>query len=248
MSNRRSTLARMGSEFALIVLGVLTALAVEGWREGIKEQTAARQYLEQLALDLAYNEEHLESVATGIEERLRHVRAALEILAGGHVDAGAAERLTTLYVASRGGTPALADATFQDLIATGSLRFIRADELRNRIVAYHRETERWAVRNFELINENRVPYRNAVRSAIALEVQEAITGTCDFDAVPLTCAPALDRNETDRALSALRSDEQLPRLLRLWGSSLRTARGSIARLRDPTRALRADIAAALAMD
>jgi hypothetical protein len=236
---------RVGGEFFLIVIGVLTALGLEGWREDRAERATAAAYLQQLSLDLAYNEEHLQGIATGVEERLSHVRVALQILAGSHRDATPSARLTTLYLATRGATPALADATFQDLIATGSLRFIWDADLRNQVVAYHREAERWAVRNFELINENRVPYRNAVRSVIPLDLQEAIMATCDYDDVPLTCAPAMDSRDTDTALGLLEGDPQLPNLLRLWGSSLRTARGSVRRVIEPSRALRAGIDALL---
>ena len=245
MSNHRTGLGRIAGEFALIVLGVLTALAVEGWREANGERATAMSYLEQLEIDLSYNEEHLESVALGVEQRLGHVRAALEVLAGEHTNVGAAERLTSLYVATRGGTPSLAGATFQDMIATGSLRFIRDDELRNQIVAYHREADRWAVANFELINENRVPYRNAVRSTIPLRLQEEIVGACDFSDAPLTCAPELEGQEARAVLVSLEQEEGLSRMLTLWASSLRTARSSLGRLIEPTRDLRDRVRAAL---
>jgi len=197
--------------------------------------------LAQLVSDLDYNEAHFASVAAGVEMRVSHVQVALEILAGEHGEAGASERLTTLYLASRGDTPAPADATLQDLIATGSLRFITDDGLRNQIVAYHREVDRWAVRNFELINDNRVPYRNAVRSTISLPLQEAIADACDYENAPLSCAPEVAGDEARLALRSLESDVQLRSLLTLWGSSLRTARSSIARLMEPTRELRASI-------
>ena len=74
-----------------------------------------------------------------------------------------------------------------------------------------------------------------------MPLQEAIADACDYENAPLSCAPEVAGDEARLALRSLESDVQLRSLLTLWGSSLRTARSSIARLMEATRELRASI-------
>jgi hypothetical protein len=235
---------RVTLEFGLIVLGVLCALAVDSWAERRGERAAGRSYLIRLEDDLSYNERHFQDIERTLEDVYRRVETCLEILDGKHREAHPSAKLATLYRASNYNRPAPLDDTYQDLLSTGTLRLVTDHGLRSEIVAYYREVDRWAIRNFDLVAENRLPYRNTVRSLIPLELQAAIASECPTG-LPSQCRLPFPDDQVSEVLLQLLAEGQLRETLTLWGASLRTARGSVERLIEPTSLLRERIRGSL---
>jgi hypothetical protein len=134
-----SKLRRAAGELLIIVVGVLTALALNGWNAKRQERALEEVYLRSLAADLATQVDRFDGWLTAFD-----ARAGVAEQVWSAVTTGVSPRLTPedLFDALlSGGTyhpPRLySDATYQDLISTGNLRLIRDQELRSAILDYH---------------------------------------------------------------------------------------------------------------
>lgn len=128
-------------EFAVIVAGVLCALAAQAWWQGHEERGRERDYLRQLLSDTRENERRLDeairtdSVAAGAMAR------AIDAL----TDSGPPPPADTLVgwirrsgVASNFQPLA---GNYRALLGTGDLRLVRSDSLRARLAAYAASVE-----------------------------------------------------------------------------------------------------------
>jgi len=137
----RSRLApRVAGEFLIIVVGVLVAFALEDWSSSRAERETQREYLEALAADVRQDS------ASWANLHLRSVPEALAILeavapiARGElpIPADTAAFIRDLSVSHiipflREGGP-----TYEELLATGSLRLIESSEVRSGLIAFYR--------------------------------------------------------------------------------------------------------------
>jgi len=139
---RSAQWGRVLLELALIVVGILIALAVDSWIDDRRDARAERQYLEQLAQDLerdlAMLEESLHFEQTQVDNSALAYRALRQGVAPEQREA-VASALGTL-TARR--TLRLGRATYTDLLSTGNLRLIGNAGLRDRIVRLYENNER----------------------------------------------------------------------------------------------------------
>jgi len=137
--------AQVVLELALLILGILIALAVDGWMDGRRDARAERQYLELLVRDLNRDLEVLDEVMAYEQRQLEDGILAYRALRSGvapadrEVVAGALTRLTSRR------TLRLTRATYTDLLSTGNLRLVRNAALRDRIVGLYETNERTLV-------------------------------------------------------------------------------------------------------
>jgi hypothetical protein len=129
-------------ELLLLVLGILIALAVDGWMQDQRDARTERDYLQLLVRDLERDDEILKEFI-GYEELqvndgIEAYRALRKTVAPADREAVAARlsRLTSRR------TLRLVRATYTDLVSTGNLRLIRNPVLRDRVVKYYEETDR----------------------------------------------------------------------------------------------------------
>jgi len=137
-------LRRALAEFGVIVLGVLGALAADQWRETRLERQLEADYRVRLAEELREGRDRLEQV----DERFEIVRAAAEDLIGvlelGEPPSDVAAFVATAGRAAWSGSVAAQvryDATYEELLATGSLGLIRDGDLRSALVRHFRGSE-----------------------------------------------------------------------------------------------------------
>ena len=157
-------LLRAAAEFAVIVIGVLTALAVDQWRESAEEHALRDEYLAGLAEDIGDELTYLDYVADLSRARVRAADRILLFL--GH-PAGASDS-TLGYVAPTGFDPDsvvwdLSEAAsmqffvpeavvWEDLMATGNLRLIDDPDVRRRVSRYYTQI-RYQTRDLDQLHD-----------------------------------------------------------------------------------------------
>jgi hypothetical protein len=115
----------LAAEFVVVVLGILGALWVDEWREARADAALEQIYLERLEEDLIATRDMLEPVVERTENAREGIRAAMELL-DGPMTPMAMDSLSRVvgWVATLGSFEAV-DATYVELVQSGSLRVIR---------------------------------------------------------------------------------------------------------------------------
>ena len=135
--------AQVVLELALLIAGILIALAVDGWIDDRRDERAERRYLELLQRDLDSN---LEVLAETLEFEERQAAGAAMVyraLRAGEVPLQEREAVAmALNQLTARRTLRLARATYTDLLSTGNLRLIHNVALRDRIVNLYEANER----------------------------------------------------------------------------------------------------------
>jgi len=129
---------RTFAEFALIVVGVLVALALEGWWSTLQDHRAESEYISDLYDEMERNVIALDGVGElRSEAEAALTQAAYLLETGQHLDS--AEVFVVSLV--RGGTfqtvPRITNSVFEDLRSSGRLRLIQNDKLRRSIMNHY---------------------------------------------------------------------------------------------------------------
>jgi hypothetical protein len=132
----RSFILRLAAEFAVIVIGVLVALGVDGWATGQRERALESDYLARLLDDVQFDLQELamvDSVSTiGLDASRRLTLPAF-------VDSVPASRIVSaVLVAGNRRVPDLSRSTFTELINSGQIDLIRSDSVRRALASYDR--------------------------------------------------------------------------------------------------------------
>jgi hypothetical protein len=131
---------RAGFELAIVFLGVLVALMVDGWNERRMERDLEEQYLTRLSQDVARDTAEFGALVQTLEAKSASLRW-LQALAPGDLgsEASAGELARQLVRAHSAGFGVLSwkSTTFEDLRSTGNLSLVRDPRLRAQIVSYY---------------------------------------------------------------------------------------------------------------
>lgn len=133
--------AQVVLELALLVLGILIALAVNSWMDDRRSLRLERQYLERLLQDI---DRSVAIVRDFVEFEDRQVASGILAYRGLRgADPVDPEVLSTAisHLANR-RTLWVVRATYQDLLGTGNLRLVRSPEVRDAIVNLYHEADR----------------------------------------------------------------------------------------------------------
>ena len=117
----------LAAEFAVVVLGILGALWVDEWRDARQDAALEQIYLGRLEEDLQATLDLLAPVIARNESVRDGIRATLALLDGPDTPA-ARDSLARVvgFVATLGGLKPV-DATYVELVQSGSLRVIRPE-------------------------------------------------------------------------------------------------------------------------
>lgn len=202
---------RAVAEFVIIVVGVLVALAVDGWREDRAERELERQYLERLLTDVRAGTARL---IGSVGEHLQAAERNMEVVApflryGDPIPIDTASFVAALYQSSRSVVLNLAEAfpntAFEELRSTGGFALIRDPGLRSAVIAHFVFIERSALR-FDLLPRE---YRGVIRGLIPADVQNTIYSECDRHVPASECRFALGRFHAEEFLSSLQGNRQV---------------------------------------
>lgn len=122
--------SRLLAELAVIVAGVLIALAANSWWERRQEQNHAREYLEQLLVDVQTTERRLRSIIDTETQRLEAVSSVISRAFSGPWPQPDSVELPTGYDYFE---PLM--GTLTALIQSGDLRLLRSDSIRFELIA-----------------------------------------------------------------------------------------------------------------
>ncbi len=135
---------RSAGELAIIVIGVLMALAVDSWRQGFEERSREEEYLAQLLSDAQENARILEGALSEETIRLEQLMAIEDAL----IDSVTISRESALGWTAEGddnptwySDPRLRLGTITSLLAAGDFRLIRDARVRNALIAYAGQME-----------------------------------------------------------------------------------------------------------
>ena len=217
-------LARLLAEFSVIVIGVLVALGVEGWREDVAERALEHDYLQRLETEFRNDSSRIAAAIEARSVQQGHIDNALEILEAG--GGNGTDDLLSVFMASRSVWSRQIGATFQELIGSGRLRIVSNADLRIRLVGFYS----WI--NVAIVDapglRDRMLYRDIVRGEIDPQLQESlracggaqarILGLPDTNMVE-TCEYAATPDEAAIILDRIRSNPDALRALRRWGAA-----------------------------
>ena len=144
---KRAIAGRLGLEFLIVVVGILTALGVDDWSQARSDRQLEVHLLTSLAADLENDRQDAER-----QERYsaRHRDAVDHLLAiSGHPSApgdrqfgmSSGEIDASLHRLSSKPELEVFNPTFTEMIATGSIRVIRNQSLRRQIASYYQRAE-----------------------------------------------------------------------------------------------------------
>jgi hypothetical protein len=122
---------RLLAELAVIVGGVLIALAADAWWERRQEQEEARDYLQQLLVDFQETDRRLRATIAGDTRTLEQVNGVVDRAFRGVFPSPDSLDLPTRYDFFEPVT-----GTLTALVESGDLRLIRDDSLRFELVAF----------------------------------------------------------------------------------------------------------------
>lgn len=137
--DRKSTLLAVRAalrEFAVIVLGVVCALAAQAWWESRQEAEREQGSVKQLVADTEENQRRL---AWALEQDGKSLAAAsrmMDVFEGRDTAATQAQVAQWVGEAASSSEFRAVTGTFRSLIGTGDLRLLRDEKLRSRIAAH----------------------------------------------------------------------------------------------------------------
>jgi type II secretory pathway pseudopilin PulG len=148
---------RLAAEFAIVVLGVLTALAVDQWVQMRADRRTEASYLQRIEADLVSDSAMLATRRSSNEEVLQRLRVLFDdSRASGPVDlSNYADDLWGL--AGPTFAPAPTRSVIDELISTGGLGLIEDAEVRTSLLSYYRGWEAWTTNNAVLVETGRAP-------------------------------------------------------------------------------------------
>lgn len=129
-------------EFVLIIVGILTALAIDGWVQERKDRLTEATYLELLSGDLIQIEEQLQRYADFETANLETAVSLYTALTSENQARDARLIQDALGTLSVRRTVHISSASYTDLQSTGSLQIIRDQALRQEIIRYFADIER----------------------------------------------------------------------------------------------------------
>jgi len=129
-------------ELVLVVVGILIALAIDGWSEDQEARRSEQAYLELLARDLGQIESQLQQQIDFETSMANTAVAAYDMIQNNDPVEHGGQIGKMLVAVSIRRTLFLDSAAYTDLISTGNLGLIRDRDLRDRITRYFSDVER----------------------------------------------------------------------------------------------------------
>ena len=198
---------KLSFEFLTIVVGVLTALAVNDWHDRSVERRLGEEYLQRIEGELHDARQALGRLDRATARATEAGAAASAFFEGAAVPQDRDQIIQSVYNMGRDPYGKFEVTTYEDLIATGGLRLIADADLREAIQqAYKAVLEVEAGRS-----PNRDEYLTGVRGWIPQRVVNQLRANCaDMSAEGWTCPPVdLDDRDVDAIMRHLSTDSAL---------------------------------------
>ena len=135
--NWRASVRWFAAEFAVVVAGILTALALQSWYTGRQERGLEVQYQESLVVDLNADLVQFDSTEAWMRRSEAAAATVLALYEGSPPTKNTADLVAAVETAGWQYVPSISRNTIDDLKSTGNLRLIRDPALRRAITSYY---------------------------------------------------------------------------------------------------------------
>jgi hypothetical protein len=123
-------------EFAVVVAGVLCALAAQAWWDRHEERGRERDYLRQLLADTRENERRLDEGVRMDSTAGRYAARVVDVLTSSTPPPPADSMVEWIIQAGVGSNVQALAGNYRALVGTGDLRLVRNDSLRALLASY----------------------------------------------------------------------------------------------------------------
>lgn len=202
------------SELAIVVAGVLIALAADGWRQQRLDRAEEFEYLQRLVQDLETDVDSISNIMTLSEQRAQYARAVLATYDLGRRVISPTEFVKAIEFGNFFSYPSYATTTIDDLTTTGDLRLIRDADVKEAISRYYATIE-WT-EQFSIINRSTQTDLYTYQSEfLPLDARYALLNI----GMPSSCGPTLSCDQEipwappELQVSEEEADRVLERLL-----------------------------------
>ncbi len=124
-------------EFFIVVLGVLVALWIENWNGDRKDRDLEREYVSSLIADLELDDASIQDAMQFAEYVANNSRSVLNSIDGRQFTGTPEDFVRSVNLTAYLRYPTYSRATINDLMATGNLRLLRSEEVRDSIATYY---------------------------------------------------------------------------------------------------------------
>ena len=135
-------------EVALIVIGILLALAIDGWNDERKDRVVEGEYLRLLVRDLDLTIDQLETTIEYADKTIEYGLGAYRELSEDRDRADREAVIRGINALTGRLTVRPYQATYSDLLSTGNIRLIKDHNLRDQISSYY-ETAQLSYQTFD---------------------------------------------------------------------------------------------------
>jgi hypothetical protein len=153
MRRLRKSLRWFFAEFLVVVVGILVAIALNGWYQSRADAASERDYLSFLSRDLQGTLDDLASQAAFEQAQIKDGVMVYQALST-QLPADTMPLSEAISRLSQRKTMIVKNSTYQDLVNTGNIRLIRNHALRDHVIAFY-ET---AALQIEVLNNNNATY------------------------------------------------------------------------------------------
>ena len=162
------------SEFAVIVVGVLVALFVDGIREDVQERRILADYLGDVAFEIECTEGTLDLMQGALPMKMESLGRTIALLSDPSFTVAAEDGrgvLTDLVQGGRTVRPWLTSDRYQALRNSGSLRLLRSSDVSFRLADFYQAPEIL----FRQAEEQRGDYRVMLNGFVPIQVADEMS-------------------------------------------------------------------------
>ena len=124
-------------EIVLVVIGILIALSVNNWNESNSKNKIAKNYINNLQLELNSDLSYFEELNSKNENQINELNDLLIALIYDNINVNEGELIFKLMDAFHPYPFAPKTATYNDLVASGKMEFIKTIDLRQKIISHY---------------------------------------------------------------------------------------------------------------
>ena len=212
--DRTNLATRWAGEFAVIVLGVLAALAVDSWREGQETELREQAYLTRLSEDLRADSAIFAERARGAQLQADELKALAEVVDQPSISASLehVEKMTWILTIGR---PDVRRVTFDELVSAADLGLISGGDLRAALSDYYGRTERQMLQ-YDSWEQQRLDTERHLQAVLPPEMYDFLNRSWrrSPELAPTTGVAAPSEASVAATWDLLRRDRQLQNMVR----------------------------------
>lgn len=173
------------SELLIVVCGVLIALAAEGWRQGLQDRSAEREYVSRLRQDIVQDTAALADLMALSEERAASAASVVRVFDTGKAFGPPEKFVRAVSNANWFNYPTYSRTTIEDLQSTGNLRLLRDIGAKDTVSRYYA-----LIDFFGQFRDLFVPTQVALAQIIPELLEPDTRGAIFNEAIASNCVPS----------------------------------------------------------